>query len=179
VTIGTVQAIEITKQPENIVNAAGQNATLSVEATGATSYQWQYKKPGATAWTTSTNVASQQPSWTFKLTTSMDGRTYRCVLSNGGEPVYTNEVTVTIGAAQITVGDFVFEPLSDTTCTLVRYNGAGETVTVPAVEGYTVTEIGEGAFEGNTTLESITLPSTITAIRARAFKGCTNLSTMK
>ena len=43
----------------------------------------------------------------------------------------------------------------------------------------TVIEIGEEALMDNGDLTSITLPYSITTIRARAFKNCTNLHKMK
>ena len=42
---------------------------------------------------------------------------------------------------------------------------------------YTVTAIGDDAFAGKS-LSSIDLPDTIEVIGERAFKGCSNLSTM-
>ena len=45
-------------------------------------------------------------------------------------------------------------------------------------EGYTVTVIGECAFENKTFIECIDLPDTITVIKRRAFAGCTNLREM-
>ena len=65
---------------------------------------------------------------------------------------------------------------------VVGYNGALASITIlPSVEhngvSYNVTEIGEGAFEGNTVLDVInTYNSIITVIRARAFMNCSNLS---
>ena len=56
------------------------------------------------------------------------------------------------------------------------------TLTIPECVGddswFVVTEVGEEAFMGEEDLVSITLPDTITVIRARAFKNCTNLSKM-
>ena len=43
---------------------------------------------------------------------------------------------------------------------------------------YTVTEIGEGAFENNTNLTSVSIPSSITNIGDKAFKGCSNLKSI-
>ena len=72
-----------------------------------------------------------------------------------------------------------FEAITDTTCCIVSYTGSASSLTIPeTVEGMTVTEIGVEAFMNNTTLVSIDLPDTITVIRARAFKGCTSLSSM-
>ena len=43
---------------------------------------------------------------------------------------------------------------------------------------YTVTEIGEGAFENNTNLTSVSIPSSISNIGDKAFKGCSNLKSI-
>lgn len=43
---------------------------------------------------------------------------------------------------------------------------------------YSVTGVGEGAFENCTSLQSITLPSTITTVGDRAFAGCSGLTAM-
>jgi len=49
-----------------------------------------------------------------------------------------------------------------------------EKVEIDNVE-YTVTEIAEDAFKGNTDLTEVTIPGTVTTIGAGAFEGCTNL----
>ena len=49
-----------------------------------------------------------------------------------------------------------------------------EKVEIDGVE-YTVTEIAEDAFKGNTDLTEVTIPGTVTTIGAGAFEGCTNL----
>ena len=60
------------------------------------------------------------------------------------------------------------------------YAGTDSELVIPeTVEGYTVTAIGESAFDGNQYLVSIDLPDTITIIGKRAFAGCTKLSRMK
>ena len=43
---------------------------------------------------------------------------------------------------------------------------------------YKVTEIGEGAFENNTNLKEVSIPSSITSIGDKAFKGCSNLKSI-
>lgn len=49
-----------------------------------------------------------------------------------------------------------------------------QSVTIEGEE-YAVTAIAESAFEGNTTLEQVTIPATITSIGDGAFSGCTGL----
>lgn len=57
------------------------------------------------------------------------------------------------------------------------YNGSDSSVTVP--DWYNqkpVTEIGAGAFQGNSSITSVYMPSTIEKIGEAAFKNCTRLS---
>ena len=70
-------------------------------------------------------------------------------------------------------GDFVFSGQ-----TLVKYNGNGTDITVPAAvaDGSPVLAIGDSAFEGNTTIQHVTLPDTVTSIGDSAFKDCTALT---
>ena len=57
---------------------------------------------------------------------------------------------------------------------LTKYNGTGGDVVIP--DG--VTSIGYGAFDGCTSLTSITLPDSVTSIGTRAFAECSNLSSI-
>ena len=52
-----------------------------------------------------------------------------------------------------------------------------ETITYEGVT-YTVTSIGNAAFENNTNLTDVTIPSTITSIGESAFAGCSNLKSI-
>ena len=81
--------------------------------------------------------------------------------------------------SQIIENEIVYEVLADNTLIVVDYLGSATEVVVPEiVEGKTVTEIGESAFEDTISLEKIDLPDTILVIGKRAFKGCSNLSSM-
>jgi hypothetical protein len=86
--------------------------------------------------------------------------------------------------------------------TITGYNGVSETVTIPtninwlqviriganAFEGLTsltsvtipgsVTDIGEGAFQNCTSLMSVTIPGSVTNIAEEAFLGCTSLTSV-
>lgn len=60
---------------------------------------------------------------------------------------------------------------------VTKYHGSASEVKVPDwFSGLPVTEIGQSAFEGNTALKTVSLPSTITRIGKAAFKNCTGLS---
>ena len=59
------------------------------------------------------------------------------------------------------------------------YSGSDTAVTVPAwYMGKPVTAIGAGAFQGNQTITSVALPSSLERIGAAAFKSCSNLASV-
>ena len=61
--------------------------------------------------------------------------------------------------------------------TITGYEGTATEVVIPSRLGaYTVKAIGEKAFENQTALTSLTLPTTIVSIGTRAFYGCTGLT---
>jgi len=73
--------------------------------------------------------------------------------------------------------DYTFE-IDGTTgeAKLTGYTGDGGYIIIPADhEGYPVTSIGEGAFEGNDKLIGVYIPASIRTVGSRAFKGCTAL----
>ena len=179
--ITTPAGPEITDQAHDIEARAGQQVNLYVTATGSgLSYQWQYKLTAtSTVWRTPTSAGSKTASWKFAMTSGIAGRVYRCVVTDAnGQTATSEEILLTLSTVFV-VDDVTYEALTSTTCKVVSYSGTASSLTIPAtVEGMRVTEIGEEAFMGNTTLTSISLPNTITAIRARAFKNCTNLSSM-
>lgn len=55
--------------------------------------------------------------------------------------------------------------------TLVKYQGSASTITIPSG----VERIGEGAFEGNTSLVTVKIPSSVEEIAYGAFANCTSL----
>ena len=63
--------------------------------------------------------------------------------------------------------------------TLTGYDGDQSSVSIPAsVQGASVTAIGAGAFSGNTTMRSVSIPSGVTQIGQEAFSDCTRLSSV-
>lgn len=86
---------------------------------------------------------------------------------------------LTVASAAAT-DDFTFALNSaGTGYSITGYTGGAASVTVPDwYMGKPVTAIGAGAFQGNTVITSVELPSSITRIGAAAFKGCTSLSTL-
>lgn len=78
-------------------------------------------------------------------------------------------------AKTVTSGDFVFD-VNSKSATLTKYTGSDTAVTVPSkVSSVNVTVIGPEAFWKNQTLQTISLPSTLTQIGAAAFNECSSL----
>ncbi len=84
--------------------------------------------------------------------------------------VYTNKDDV----AKFT--DFKFNA---STGEITDYTGTDKDITIPEkINGHTVTGIADNAFNWNSSITSITLPSTITSIGESAFYGCYNLTSV-
>ena len=86
----------ITAQPPaNLVVAAGKSAVFKVTATGATSYQWYYQKPGETTWN---KVTVNGTSATYTLTAAYrhNGYKYRCTVTNSAGSVNSSVVALTV-----------------------------------------------------------------------------------
>ena len=66
----------------------------------------------------------------------------------------------------------------DGTCTITGIGTCTDldVLIPPTIDGLTVTEIGEKAFENQTALTDIVIPDTVTNIGRRAFYGCTGLT---
>lgn len=180
-TIGTAPVINA--QPVSVEVTAGETAIFAVEASADTelTYQWQVKTGAeATEWT---DIAEATAA-TYEVVAAeeMNGYVYRVVVTSAqGLSITSEEATLTVNAAvtEIVADEVTYTITGETTVEVKSYAGSEASVTVPeTVEGYTVTAIGESAFEGNTALVSIDLPNTIEVIGKRAFANCTSLTTM-
>ncbi|MDO4155126.1 MAG: leucine-rich repeat protein [Clostridia bacterium] len=81
-------------------------------------------------------------------------------------------------ALAATSGDFTYEVISETdkTCEITDYTGSATELAIPSeLDGYTVTSIGDYAFQNCTSLASIIIPNSVTSIGFFAFEGCTAL----
>ena len=173
---------EIVKQPVNAEANVGDPVTFAVEATGVATYEWQYKLSTGSTWRAM--YSSAQGKNTATLTTeATDARydyDYRCkLIGTNGETLYTDTVKI-VKPASFVENNVRYYIIDSANVGVEKYLGSDTSVKIPnTVRNYTVTEIGEEAFMGNTTVKSVDLPDSITVIHARAFKDCTNLSEMK
>lgn len=82
----------------------------------------------------------------------------------------------TLSSDALQSGDFTFETIEDET-TIIGYTGSGGAVTVPSsLGGKPVRYIEASAFQGNATLTSIDLPSSLYDLHAGAFANCSSLT---
>ena len=168
----------VTDDPLTVtVPAAKQGDDLTVTWTaagGAAKYQLLLTTPDGTAALLGETAALNYTVPGLKLLQPGDYTITIKALSGNTELESVNKAfTVT--------GDFVFAVRDDSTgIVVVKYNGTASTLTVPnTVAGLPVLEIGAQAFEGNTKLKSVTLPTTIEIIGRRAFAECKNLLEVK
>ena len=83
-----------------------------------------------------------------------------------------------ISSFAVTSGDFEYEVISeeDKTCAIIGYTGTAADLEIPQdLDEYSVTKIGDYAFEECTSLVSVTVPAGITVIGDGAFWDCTSL----
>ena len=85
----------ITTQPKSVSVALGSTATFKVVASGSgLKYQWQYKKSGATSWTSWSGKTAA--TLTVTASSTNGGCQYRCKVSNAGGTVYSSAATLTV-----------------------------------------------------------------------------------
>ena len=88
---------------------------------------------------------------------------------------------VPVGADdEITSGDWEYEMNEDgVTASITRYIGSATDVTIPSeIDGFKVTVIGYGAFDGCETLTSVTIPDGVTTIDWWVFGFCRSLKSV-
>ncbi|MFT3951059.1 MAG: leucine-rich repeat domain-containing protein [Oscillospiraceae bacterium] len=72
---------------------------------------------------------------------------------------------------------YSYSVLSDGTAEITNYSGSAAFLEIPSeIDGKTVTSIGDQAFQNNSALTSVTIPSGVTRIKASAFRNCTGLT---
>ena len=86
----------ITIQPKSTSVNEGGTAIFTVTATGATSWQWQYRSSGTASWASATADGCKSSEMRVPATAARNGYQYRCAVKNAGGTVYSNVVTLTV-----------------------------------------------------------------------------------
>ena len=96
VTIHLREAAKITTQPTDFTGAVGSTIKFTVKASGdGLTYQWYYKKTGASSFTKSTVTTATKATFTMKMAAKYDGWQYYCVVKDAyGNSLRTNTVTI-------------------------------------------------------------------------------------
>lgn len=80
---------------------------------------------------------------------------------------------------EYTSGDYRYTLQSDGTAAITGYSGSASTLSIPGtLDGHAVTSIGTFAFQGRSSLTSISIPDSVTSIGAFAFWGCSSLTSI-
>jgi len=95
-TIGKAAAAQptITKQPTSITRYSTKTATFTVKATGATSYRWQTLKKSTRTPISKATTSSYQ----LRVTASLNGASYRVVVTNKTGSVMSKTAKLTVKA---------------------------------------------------------------------------------
>ena len=175
-----LDTVEITADPETIEARPGFEIVFTVEATGSgeLAYQWEVSSDNGATWTPAPFTSSTTDTLAFIASAEDFGKLYRCVVTDDNGSA-TSEAAMLELIVRFELNDVTYYILNDDDVMIESYDGTQSSVIIPeTVQGFTVVQVGPGAFEGNTVLTSIDLPDTITVIAQRAFAGCSSLSDM-
>lgn len=103
------QPLTITKQPENIRCAFGENIEISIEATGEGPlvYQWQYRKNEESSWYPSAHNGAGTSAVHLTVDDNWDGCDFRCYIKDAtGQTLYSDISHLSVLVARITPEDF-------------------------------------------------------------------------
>jgi Immunoglobulin I-set domain len=173
-------APQITTQPVSTSTCDGRTASFAVVASGTNTFQWQIFNTGTSAWDNLANGGAYNNVSTATLSilnaTGLDGRQYRCRVTNAFGTVNSNIAT-------LTVNRFRSQPSNMTTCTScqavfsVTASGAGLTYQwQESTDGVNYTNLlNSGVYSGTTTpvlrISNVTTPTNLNSRRYRAVLG--------
>ena len=100
-TLKLLQKPTILTQPEDTASAAGVTVQFFVEAEGAETYQWQYRKSADDDWKDSTGTGCRTDTLQVKAAAYRSGYQYRCRITNSLGTVYSHSVTLKILTAPV------------------------------------------------------------------------------
>ena len=97
-------------------------------------------------------------------------------LAEGVKPLLTS---ITAYAKDGTLANGLHYRINDGAAIIDGYTGSEKSLEIPSkIYGYSVTEIGDGAFSDCASLTSVTIPYSVTSIGGGAFSDCTSLTSI-
>ncbi len=88
--------LNISKQPSSVTTAAGNTVSFTVEAEGAESYQWYYRKSSSDPWAKCSGAGATTATLPVEAKSYRNGYQYRCLLKNVLGSLYTKTVTLSV-----------------------------------------------------------------------------------
>ncbi len=184
ITVGPAAPVIMNADPLNI--AAPTTTTISFTSVkDAEGYRLQMTGGGKTI-TIATPSSSAIGTIVVASSNFANNTTYSVAVSAyatvNGVRVYGPADTMTIivgessggddpSGGEMVSGDYKFT-VSGRTATITGYTGSASNISLPQMlNGYMVTTIGDGAFQGNKTITSVYIPDSIVTIGANAFEG--------
>ena len=180
----------VTAQPLSYTASEGATVKFTVEALGATSYQWQYRTSASGSWKNSGSTGNTTATLSVGATTARSGFQFRCKLKNSAGTVYSETATLTTSTVQC--GESLHWTLDSNG--LMTISGTGEMNFINGIDwteanvrdniiqvtiGSGVTSIGYRLFAGCSALTSVTIPDSVTSINSFAFFDCSALASVK
>jgi hypothetical protein len=183
-TITEEGATPLLIEPESLSFGAYEQLALNVTVTPE-DVDWEVSKPADADWLAISNPAEGE-NWSFTVTALPNpgaAREARITVSNSS----TNwSIPALQSATSFEVDGILYTATTDNTVAVTAKDGGytGEIVIPPTVTyevnevTYSVTSIGDGAFDGCSSLASITIPEGVTYIGYGAFDGCSSLTSI-
>ena len=84
----------ISSHPKTVTVELDTTVKFTVQATGAESYQWQYRTGAGATWYNSTMSGCKTATMTVKATAARDGYQYRCKVTNSVGSTYSNNAAL-------------------------------------------------------------------------------------
>ena len=96
VTVHAASKPSITTQPSNKTGYPGQTVKFTVKATGAASYQWQFRTSASGAWKNTSSTGAKTATLSVPVTASRNGYQYRCQVKNSAGTTNSSAATLTV-----------------------------------------------------------------------------------
>ena len=171
ITVTTVAGPTITKQPEFAKVNEGETPIFTVEATNATSFEWQYRENSGDYWKVATSIGTGTDTNSFTVTAleALNSEyEFRCLVGNevftGDERVASNTVKVSIaqGDEDVEIGEITERTITFVGDNFKVFDANDEDITAGAIipvneEVRIFVEPAEGFAVTNAVAENITI----------------------
>lgn len=102
ITLGEESTL-ITVQPESVSASIGEKVNLHLEASGNDlNYQWQWSVDGV-RWKDCTSKGFDTDTFSFSMVASLNGRRYRCTVSDGNQQQISDEALISLKEDEIEI----------------------------------------------------------------------------